>query len=135
VSDVAGARGKTDLAWKRALQALADDTRLTVSVCYLPHGTTRWARVEQSLSGYLDVEVDGERRRQQVTARVVGSLRSAAGMVLRPSFDGARRPVPSGHAVPAPLLVRPAAFCGEWNYTIEAHDGTSGVEPEPQTAS
>src|SRR5262249_53941564 len=126
ITDIAGTRGKTDQAWKVALQSLADEVGLALSVCYLPSGTTRWARVEQTLTTSLEVENGGKLWRHNVTARVIGSLRSAAGMVLRPEFEAGRRPESrTSSGSPASIVLIPEAFYSEWNYTVRAHNGTS----------
>jgi Rhodopirellula transposase DDE domain len=123
VTDLAGVRGKTSRFWKLALQRLADETGLAVTVCYFPPGTTRWARVDQCLTGQVDLEADRGRVQQQVCARLVGSVSSAAGTVLRPEFD--RRHQQSNlralESVVPSLLLEPAPFHGDWNYTVRAH--------------
>jgi hypothetical protein len=52
-ADCGGSNGARVRLWKRELQALADDTGLTISVCYLPPGTSKWNKIEHRLFCHL----------------------------------------------------------------------------------
>lgn len=41
-ADGGGSNGSRVRLWKTALQALADETGLTISVCHYPPGTSKW---------------------------------------------------------------------------------------------
>jgi len=38
--------------WKVALQELADDTRLKITVAHLPPGTSKWNKIEHRLFSF-----------------------------------------------------------------------------------
>jgi hypothetical protein len=39
--------------WKRELQKLAAETRLEISVCHFPPGTSQWNKIEHRLFSFL----------------------------------------------------------------------------------
>jgi hypothetical protein len=137
VADLAGARGKSGRAWKLALQHMADESGLTVNVCYFPPGTTRWLRAEQCVAAQLEIEVNARRVCMQTVARVIGSKSSAAGMFLRPEFEHSRQQLTlrSLESRVDSLLLEPAPFHGDWNYTIRAHATPPDSPAQSHTAS
>jgi hypothetical protein len=136
-ADLAGTRGKTNQFWKLALQHLADETHLKITVSYLPPGTIRWARIDQTLHASTETEAGGERRRTNLVLRSVGTRSSDAGTVLRPEFakDSQRSGLQAVKAAAHPLLLDPATFHGDWNYTICAHPDGTERPAKAQTAS
>jgi hypothetical protein len=135
VADFAGLRGRIGRIWKLALQDFADETNLTLTICHFPPGTTRFNRVEQVLTSQLQFDLGSQLVQQQVTAQLIGSMSSAAGMVLRPEFeqDHVMTALPRDPRFGS-LLLEPASFLGAWNYTIRAHSGGE-QQPSGQTAS
>jgi hypothetical protein len=111
-------------AWKLALQRVADDTGLRLTICKLPLGTSRWTRIEKQL---VCRWAGGRRGRSGGGDCAEVSLVGAAG---RTGSNG-RGPAPEiavarGHvndkvtwAAVAGLKLEPSKFQGEWNFTIE----------------
>jgi hypothetical protein len=50
-ADGGGSNGYRTRAWKTELAALAAQTRLAITVCHLPPGTSKWSRGRTALSG------------------------------------------------------------------------------------
>src|SRR5262249_32567797 len=48
-ADSGGSNGSRCRLWKVALQELADETGLRISVCHLPPGTSKWNKIEHRL--------------------------------------------------------------------------------------
>src|SRR5215470_9988557 len=48
-ADCGGSNGARVRLWKVALQKLADETRLSISVCHYPPGTSKWNKIEHRL--------------------------------------------------------------------------------------
>jgi hypothetical protein len=48
-ADGGGSNGTRNRLWKVALQGLADETGLAISVCHFPPGTSKWNKIEHRL--------------------------------------------------------------------------------------
>jgi hypothetical protein len=48
-ADCGGSHGARVRLWKRELQALADATGLSITVCHYPPGTSKWNKIEHRL--------------------------------------------------------------------------------------
>ncbi|HEY3417382.1 MAG TPA: ISAzo13 family transposase, partial [Armatimonadota bacterium] len=58
-ADGGGSNGVRCKLWKRELQRLADDTGLTLSVCHLPPGTSKWNQIEHRLFAFITINWRG----------------------------------------------------------------------------
>lgn len=104
-----------------ALQKLADETGLTVSVCHFPPGTSKWNKVEHRLFSFISSNWRGEPLRDYETVvNLIARTTTAAGLKVRCRLD--RRKYTTGRKITDAEMKRlqlwPAAFHGEWNYTI-----------------
>jgi hypothetical protein len=52
-ADSGGSNGSRVRLWKLELQKLADETRLHISVCHLPPGTSKWNKIEHRLFSFI----------------------------------------------------------------------------------
>src|ERR1035437_1024473 len=52
-ADCGGSNGYRVRLWKSQLQKLADQTNLTISVCHLPPGTSKWNKIEHRLFSFI----------------------------------------------------------------------------------
>lgn len=106
--DSGGSNGYRIQLWKDELQKLARELSLTISVCHLPPGTSKWTRIEHRLYSFHS---QNWHSRPQVSHRVIVNMVGAPGEV--PS-----QPARS----PAPLAEDPngvnRVFHREWNYTV-----------------
>ena len=48
-ADAGGSNGYRSRLWKVALQGLADDLGLRISVCHFPPGTSKWNKIEHRM--------------------------------------------------------------------------------------
>jgi hypothetical protein len=46
--------------WKVALQRLADQTGLRISVCHFPPGTSKWHKIEHRMFSYISMNWRGK---------------------------------------------------------------------------
>ena len=58
-ADGGGSNGSRVRLWKVALQALADETGLAISVCHLPPGTSKWNKIEHRLFAHITMNWRG----------------------------------------------------------------------------
>lgn len=120
--DSGGSNGYRSHLWKRELQRFADRSRLTITVCHFPPGTSKWNKVEHRLFSYITMNW---RARPLTDYRTVVDLIAATttqtGLTVKARLD--TRQYKTGIEVSAEemrqLKVQPHAFHGEWNYTIQ----------------
>jgi len=129
-ADGGGSNGYRVRLWKRELQRFATDTGLTVTVCHLPPGTSKWNKIEHRLFSHISMNWRG---RPLVSHEVIVDLISAtttrAGLVVRAELDAGHYPtkVKVSDAEMAALYLSPHPFHGEWNYTLSPSSPTGEV--------
>ena len=107
--------------WKVGLQKLANATGLSILVCHLPPGTSKWNKVEHRLFSFISSNWRGEPLRDYETVvRLIAGTTTAKGLTVTCRLD--RRMYPVGRKVTNEefdrVNLRPRAFHGEWNYLI-----------------
>lgn len=120
-ADGGGSNGYRLRLWKVALQTLADETGLSVSVCHFPPGTSKWNKVEHRLFSFISSNWRGEPLRDYETiVNLISRTSTVAGLHVTCRLD--RRKYATGRRITdeemTRVQLRPAAFHGEWNYTI-----------------
>jgi len=120
-ADSGGSNSARSRLWKVALQELADETRLTLTVCHFPPGTSKWNRIEHRLFSFIAQNWRGKPLVSlQAIVELIGHTRTAQGLKVRAALDTGN--YPKGIAVSDEQLERvnlePHQFHGEWNYTI-----------------
>jgi len=120
-ADAGGSNGARVRLWKWELQRLATRTRLAITVCHLPPGTSKWNKIEHRLFAYISTNWRGRPLVSlAVIVNLIGATRTAAGLRVRCELD--RGAYPKGQDVPdakmAALNLEPHRFHGDWNYTI-----------------
>jgi len=128
-ADGGGSNGARVRLWKWELQRLADATGLTISVCHLPPGTSKWNKIEHRLFSFISQNWRGKPLvSYAVILSLIAATTTATGLTVESYLD--TDPDPAGQQVSdaqlATLRLTRDAFHGEWNYTIAPHD------PEPE---
>ena len=59
-ADSGGSNGSRVRLWKWELQRLAQQTGLTISVCHLPPGTSKWNKIEHRLFSFISQNWRGQ---------------------------------------------------------------------------
>ena len=121
MADGGGSNGARNRLWKLELQRLANKTGLTISVCHLPPGTSKWNKIEHRMFCFISQNWRG---RPLLTHAAIVSLiagtQTSTGLKIRCRLD--RTPYPTGVKVTDEQLLsvqlEPADFHGDWNYTI-----------------
>ncbi len=120
-ADGGGSNGHRVRAWKVELAAFAADTGLTVTVCHLPPGTSKWNKIEHRLFSQITMNWRGRPlTSHQVIVDLIANTSTATGLVVKCVLDTG--PYPTGirytdKDVTALPLVR-HDFHGEWNYRL-----------------
>lgn len=120
-ADGGGSNGVRCRLWKVALQRLADELGLAISVSHFPPGTSKWNKIEHRLFSQITINWRGRPlTSHEVIVEVIAGTRTETGLYVRAELD--TNLYPTGVKVTDEQLetvnVRRAKFHGEWNYTI-----------------
>ena len=121
-ADGGGSNGSRVRLWKVELQKLADELGLSITVCHLPPGTSKWNKIEHRLFSFITTNWRGRPLvSHQVIVQLIGATTTKTGLEVRCELDP--RAYPAGVKVSddelqALNIVR-HSFHGEWNYTIK----------------
>jgi hypothetical protein len=123
-ADGGGSNGTRNRLWKVALQALADETGLQISVCHFPPGTSKWNKIEHRLFCHITRNWRGRPLlSRQTIVELIGNTRTKAGLEVHAELDSSH--YPTGKKVKDEELLQVKlsrdSFHGEWNYTISPH--------------
>jgi hypothetical protein len=120
-ADGGGSNGSRVRLWKLELQKLADELGLTITVCHLPPGTSKWNRIEHRLFSFITGNWRGKPLvSHQVIVQLIAATTTKTGLTVRCELDQNTYPAGikvSDAEIEAVNLIR-HDFHGEWNYTI-----------------
>ena len=120
-ADGGGSNGSRVRLWKLELQKLADEFGLTITVCHLPPGTSKWNRIEHRLFSFITGNWRGKPLvSHQVIVQLIAATTTKTGLTVRCELDQNTYPAGikvSDAEIEAVNLAR-HDFHGEWNYTI-----------------
>jgi hypothetical protein len=119
--DSGGSNSRRSRLWKVALQAMADEIGLPISVCHLPPGTSKWNKIEHRMFCHITENWRGRPLRSlEVMVNLIGHTTTTTGLQIQAELD--THTYPTGLKVSdqdlAAVHITKATFHGEWNYTI-----------------
>jgi transposase len=120
-ADCGGSNGNRLRLWKRELQVLADELGIEITVCHLPPGTSKWNRVEHRLFSFISMNWRAKPLLTYlVIVQLIASTTTDTGLTVACRLDTNiyEKGIKISDAEMARLNIHPAAFHGEWNYTI-----------------
>jgi transposase len=125
-ADAGGSNGYRLRLWKRELAALAVETGLTVTVCHMPPGTSKWNKVEHRLFSHISMNWAGQPlTSHEVAVSLIAGTSTRTGLTVHAERDTGS--YPRGIKITDKEMrllkerhVRPHEFHGEWNYDITA---------------
>jgi transposase len=120
-ADSGGSNGSRVRLWKWELQQLADETGLSITVCHLPPGTSKWNKIEHRLFAWISQNWRGKPLTSYaVVLKFIAATTTTTGLRVQCQLD--TNLYPAGRKVSdeemATLSIVPDTFHGEWNYTI-----------------
>jgi Rhodopirellula transposase DDE domain len=121
VADGGGSNSTRGRLWKRELQALANDTGLTLRVAHLPPGTSKWNKIEHKLFSYISINWRARPLTSMETViELISSTTTASGLTVTAVVDANTYPtkIAVSKAEIAALHLLRDAFHGDWNYAI-----------------
>jgi len=120
-ADGGGSNGYRVRAWKIELAAFAAETGLTITVCHLPPGTSKWNKIEHRLFSQITMNWRGRPlTSHQIIVDLIGATRTATGLTVRAELNTGTYPTGikyTNKQVDALPITR-HDFHGEWNYTV-----------------
>lgn len=120
-ADSCGSNGARVKLWKIELQRLSNETGLSISVCHLPPGTSKWNKIEHRLFSFISQNWRGKPLvSHEVIVNLIASTKTKTGLQVKCTMD--YNTYPKGVKVTDKELknvnlIRDS-FHGEWNYTI-----------------
>lgn len=130
-ADGGGSNGYRTRLWKTELAELASQTGLTITVCHLPPGTSKWNKIEHRL--FSRISINWRARpltSREVVVNTIGATTTASGTPVEAVLDTAE--YPAGIKIPdqqmrdledSGILTR-HEWHGEWNYTLNPNTPT-----------
>jgi hypothetical protein len=121
-ADCGGSNGYRLRAWKAELAAMATRTGLTITVCHLPPGTSKWNKIEHRLFSHISMNWRGRPlTSHQVIIDLISATTTRTGLKVHAELD--QTVYPTGIRIPdaqmAALPLYRHDFHGEWNYTLK----------------
>ncbi len=121
-ADGGGSNSHRSRLWKIALQELADEINLKLSVCHFPPGTSKWNKIEHRLFSFITQNWRGKPLvSRQAIVELISSTTTRKGLIVRAALDT--------HTYETGIKVHDAElanvkltrhdFHGDWNYTIK----------------
>ncbi len=120
-ADSGGRNGVRLRLWKWELQRFADDTGLTVHVCHLPPGTSKWNKIEHRMFSFISKNWRGKPLLTHATiVNLISATRTRKGLIVRCVLDRKKYPkkIKVTDEQMQTLRLTPDRFHGDWNYTI-----------------
>jgi hypothetical protein len=124
-ADGGGSNGYRTRQWKTELAEFAAATGLTVTVCHLPPGTSKWNKIEHRLFSHISMNWRGRPlTSHEVIVETIAATTTSTGLTVPAELD--RTTYPTGVKIPDAemkalenqrILTR-HDFHGEWNYTL-----------------
>lgn len=121
-ADCGGSNGSRVRLWKSELQALADQTGLSITVAHLPPGTSKWNRIEHRLFAFITQNWRGKPLvSHQVIVQLIANTTTSTGLTVKCRLDENtyEKGIKVTDAEMAKLNISQADFHGEWNYTFQ----------------
>jgi len=130
-ADGGGSNGYRVRAWKIELAHLATETGLTITICHLPPGTSKWNKIEHRLFSQITLNWRGRPlTSHQIIVDLIGATSTTTGLTVRAELDTGTYPTGIKYTKKQidALPITHHDFHGEWNYSVAP---TPGDTPTP----
>ncbi len=120
-ADSGGSNGARVRLWKWELQRFSDQTGLTIHVCHLPPGTSKWNKIEHRMFSFISQNWRGRPLLTRATiVNLIGQTKTQTGLTVRCLLDRRQYPkkVKISDEQMQRIRLKRESFHGEWNYTI-----------------
>lgn len=125
-ADSGGSNSSRGRLWKTELQKLANETKLQITVCHLPPGTSKWNKIEHKLFCHITKNWRGHPLvSYEVIVNLISHTTTKKGLKINAELD--MKMYPLGKKVTnAEMKSLNILYHGpneRWNYTIGANEG------------
>ena len=120
-ADGGGSNGSRVRLFKIELQKLTDETGLTLQVCHIPPGTSKWNKIEHRLFCHITQTWRGRPLTSRLAVvELIAATTTKAGLRVCCELDPRTYPkgIKISDAEMHTLNITGDAFHPEWNYTI-----------------
>ena len=120
-ADAGGSNGWRTRLWKVALQELANELEMNVTVCHFPPGTSKWNKIEHRLFSFITQNWRGKPLYDlQTIVNLISHTTTEAGLIVKSAIDDTlyEKGIKVSNDELAAVAIKPHEFHGEWNYTI-----------------
>lgn len=120
-ADGGGSNGSRVRLWKVELAAFAAESGLTITVCHLPPGTSKWNKIEHRLFSHISMNWRGRPlESHEAVVQLIAATTTHTGLAVQAELDD--RDYPKGTKISdermAALPLSRHDFHGNWNYTL-----------------
>jgi Rhodopirellula transposase DDE domain len=120
-ADCGGSNGVRLRLWKRELQTLANELGISITVCHLPPGTSKWNKIEHRLFSFITQNWRGRPLvSYQTIVQLISATTTDTGLKVQCEIDP--NTYPTGLKVTDAEMdainIHRHQFHGDWNYTI-----------------
>jgi hypothetical protein len=124
-ADGGGSNGYRTRLWKIELARLAEQTGLTVTVCHLPPGTSKWNKIEHRLFSHISMNWRGRPlTSHEVVVNTIAATTTRTGLTVDAELDtgsyakGIKIPDHDMKTLETTGILTRHDFHGEWNYSL-----------------
>jgi hypothetical protein len=120
-ADCGGSNGVRLRLWKRELQTLANELGISITVCHLPPGTSKWNKIEHRLFSFITQNWRGRPLvNYQTIVQLISATTTDTGLKVQCEIDPNTYPagVKVTDAEMDAINIHRHEFHGDWNYTI-----------------
>ncbi|MEI6349452.1 MAG: ISAzo13 family transposase [Bacteroidota bacterium] len=120
-ADGGGSNGYRIKLWKKELQNFANETKMEITVCHFPPGTSKWNKIEHRLFSFISLNWRGvPLESYETVVQLIGAVKTSKGLVVKSRLD--ENIYEKGKIVSKiemdNLDIQKHDFHEEWNYTI-----------------
>ncbi|MBI5593840.1 MAG: ISAzo13 family transposase [Deltaproteobacteria bacterium] len=120
-ADGGGSNGSRNRLWKYELQRFVDETKIAVTVCHFPPGTSKWNKIEHRMFSHITKNWRGRPiTSHEVMVNLIANTTTEAGLTIQAALDLKEYPtgIKVSDNVMKSLSMEENDFHGEWNYTV-----------------
>jgi len=124
-ADGGGSNSSNNRLWKYELQRFADETKIAVTVCHFPPGTSKWNKIEHRMFSHITKNWRGRPiTSHEVMVNLIANTRTEAGLQIQAAIDSNIYPtgIKVSDRVMKTLSIERNDFHGEWNYTVKPNE-------------
>lgn len=122
-ADGGGSNGSRNRLWKSELQRFVDETKLAVTICHFPPGTSKWNKIEHRMFSHITKNWRGRPlTSHEVIVNLIANTTTEAGLEIHAALDQGEYPtgIKVSDEEMAGLKLEKDKFHGEWNYTLRS---------------